>query len=61
MFCYIHRILSQLKHPHIVLYHESFFDADFEYLHIIQDYCDGGSMDDKIKAAAVVRSYSNTL
>ncbi|XP_053385180.1 serine/threonine-protein kinase Nek4-like isoform X2 [Mercenaria mercenaria] len=47
------KILSQLKHPHIVLYHESFFDSDFEYLHIIQDYCDGGNLDDKIKTAAV--------
>lgn len=47
------KILSQLKHPHIVLYHESFFDTDFEYLHIIQDYCDGGNLNDKIKTAAV--------
>ena len=48
------RILSQLKHPHIVSYHESFFDPDEEYLYIIQDYCDGGNMDDKIKEAARV-------
>lgn len=48
------RILAQLKHPHIVAFHESFFDEDYEFLNIIQDYCDGGNMDDKIKAAAAV-------
>lgn len=46
------KILSQLKHPHIVSYHESFFDPYEEFLYIIQDYCDGGNMDDKIKEAA---------
>ena len=48
------RILSQLKHPHIVSYHESFFDLEEEFLYIIQDYCDGGNMDDKIRDAARV-------
>ena len=59
-FCYfVHfRILSQLKHPHIVSYHESFFDPSEEYLYIIQDYCDGGNMDDKIKEAARVKCVS---
>ncbi|XP_052267888.1 uncharacterized protein LOC127869378 isoform X2 [Dreissena polymorpha] len=47
------KILAQLKHPHIVLYHESFFDVNFEFLSIIQDYCDGGNLDDKIKHAAM--------
>ena len=56
LYCqiYLSRILSQLKHPHIVSYHESFFDPEEEYLYIIQDYCDGGNMDDKIKEAARV-------
>ena len=30
------RILSQLKHPNIVTYHDSFFDEDDEYLYIVQ-------------------------
>jgi len=30
------RILSSLKHPHIVTFHESFFDADERVLCIIQ-------------------------
>lgn len=42
-------ILSNLKHPHIVSYHESFYDN--ECLYIVQDYCDGGSLDDKIQEA----------
>ena len=48
------RILAKLKHPHIVSYLESFFDEEDEYLSIIQDYCDGGTLDDRIKTAAVV-------
>ncbi|XP_052800386.1 uncharacterized protein LOC128231503 isoform X2 [Mya arenaria] len=55
------RILAQLKHPHIVSYHDSFFDEDFEYLNIIQDYCDGGNMDDKIKAAAMKSKHFEEL
>eukprot|EP00112_Aurelia_sp_Birch-Aquarium-sp1_P016335 Seg3695.3 transcript_id=Seg3695.3/GoldUCD/mRNA.D3Y31 product="Serine/threonine-protein kinase Nek1" protein_id=Seg3695.3/GoldUCD/D3Y31 len=45
------RILGQLKHPHIVLFQESFFDPDDEYLCILQDYCDGGTIYDKILEA----------
>jgi serine/threonine protein kinase len=68
------RILSGLKHPHIVMYHESFFDEDEVHLCIIQvyftelnwsvpsdmsnysiqDYCDGGTLDDRIKDASQV-------
>ncbi|XP_067949655.1 uncharacterized protein [Watersipora subatra] len=44
-------ILAKLKHPHIVVYHDSFFDTNTDqlhFMHIVQDYCDGGTMDDKI-------------
>lgn len=44
-------ILSKLKHPHIVAYHDSFFDEDQRYLCIVQDYCDGGTLDDRIRQA----------
>uniref|UniRef100_A0A8C3T6X4 non-specific serine/threonine protein kinase n=1 Tax=Chelydra serpentina TaxID=8475 RepID=A0A8C3T6X4_CHESE len=40
-------ILGKLKHPHIVTCHEHFFEE--EHMFIIQDYCDGGSLDDHIK------------
>lgn len=45
------RILSQLKHPHIVTFHDSFFEEqpDATFLCIVQDYCDGGSLDEKIE------------
>ncbi|XP_043912980.1 serine/threonine-protein kinase Nek4-like [Protopterus annectens] len=42
-------ILAKLKHPHIVTCHEYFFDPGDEYISIIQDYCDGGTLDDLIK------------
>uniref|UniRef100_A0A8C4WH60 non-specific serine/threonine protein kinase n=1 Tax=Gopherus evgoodei TaxID=1825980 RepID=A0A8C4WH60_9SAUR len=40
-------ILGKLKHPHIVTCYEHFFEE--EHMFIIQDYCDGGSLDDHIK------------
>ncbi|XP_075752690.1 serine/threonine-protein kinase Nek1-like isoform X1 [Pelodiscus sinensis] len=40
-------ILGKLTHPHIVSCHEHFFDK--EHMFIVQDYCDGGSLDDHIK------------
>lgn len=42
------KILSELKHPFIVAYQTSFFDKEMEHLLILQDYCDGGTLDDKI-------------
>ncbi|GFO34981.1 serine/threonine-protein kinase nek4-like [Plakobranchus ocellatus] len=45
-------ILSQLKHPHIVLFHECFLDPTREYVCLILDYCDGGSLADKIQEAS---------
>ncbi|XP_033752381.1 serine/threonine-protein kinase Nek4-like isoform X2 [Pecten maximus] len=49
-------ILSQLKHPHIVAYYDSFYEGD-DFLFIIQDFCDGGTMDDKIREAANKNKY----
>ncbi|XP_028399772.1 serine/threonine-protein kinase Nek1-like [Dendronephthya gigantea] len=42
------RILSKLKHPHIVTCNNFFFDDLEEHLYIVQDYCDGGNLQDKI-------------
>ncbi|XP_077978355.1 serine/threonine-protein kinase Nek1-like [Glandiceps talaboti] len=47
------KILSDLKHPHIVTYYESFFDAKELHLCIVQDYCDGGSLDERIHLASM--------
>lgn len=49
-------ILSQLKHPHIVAYYDSFYDGD-DFLYIIQDFCDGGTIDDKIREASNKSKY----
>ncbi|XP_063956878.1 uncharacterized protein LOC129263873 [Lytechinus pictus] len=47
------KILAQLRHPHIVTYHDSFFEEVPEsvYLCIAQDYCDGGNLDERIQTA----------
>ncbi|XP_041050759.1 NIMA-related kinase 12 [Carcharodon carcharias] len=42
-------ILTRLKHPHIVTCHEYFIDQE-EYVFIVQDYCDGGTLDDLIQS-----------
>jgi len=51
------RILGRLKHPHIVVLHDSFFDPKDEFLCIIQDYCDGGTIDDKVQEKKMENSY----
>ncbi|XP_059150606.1 serine/threonine-protein kinase Nek4-like [Physella acuta] len=45
-------ILSQLRHPHIILFHESFLDPTLDNVCIILDYCDGGNMSELIQQAA---------
>ncbi|MBN3319027.1 NEK4 kinase, partial [Atractosteus spatula] len=42
-------ILRKLRHPHIVMCHNHFFDSHDEYIYIVMDYCDGGTLDDRIK------------
>ncbi|XP_067903635.1 NIMA-related kinase 12 [Heterodontus francisci] len=42
-------ILTGLKHPHIVTCHEYFIEQE-EYVFIVQDYCDGGTLDDLIQS-----------
>ncbi|XP_076450085.1 uncharacterized protein LOC143286410 [Babylonia areolata] len=49
-------ILSGLKHPHIVAFHDSFVHDDQQHVCIIQDYCDGGTLADKIQEAANKKS-----
>ncbi|XP_069842099.1 uncharacterized protein [Dendropsophus ebraccatus] len=42
-------ILRKLVHPNIVVCHEYFCDPEDEHVFIVQDYCDGGTLDDHIK------------
>ncbi|XP_053329633.1 serine/threonine-protein kinase Nek1-like [Spea bombifrons] len=42
-------ILSKIVHPHVVTCHEYFCDLEDEHVFIVQDYCDGGTLDDHIK------------
>lgn len=44
-------ILAHLKHPHVVSLQESFFDSSDELLFIVQDFCDGGTLHDRIANA----------
>ena len=46
-------ILQKLIHPHIVTYHEAFFDRRHENLFIIQDFCGGGSLYERVKSFRV--------
>ncbi|XP_057298385.1 serine/threonine-protein kinase Nek5-like isoform X2 [Hydractinia symbiolongicarpus] len=50
------RLLSKLKHPHIVACQHFFFTRN-EYLSIVQDYCDGGTIYDKIYDAKKNKKY----
>ncbi|XP_061454490.1 serine/threonine-protein kinase Nek3-like [Rhineura floridana] len=45
-------ILRQLQHPHVVACHDHFFDVDDAHVFIVQDYCDGGSLDEHIRTRA---------
>ncbi|XP_018419753.1 PREDICTED: serine/threonine-protein kinase Nek6-like [Nanorana parkeri] len=42
-------IMGKLIHPNVVVCHEYFCDLEDEYVFIVQDYCDGGTLDDHIK------------
>ncbi|KAJ8282101.1 hypothetical protein COCON_G00046200 [Conger conger] len=42
-------ILRKLKHPHIVACSNNFFDPHNEFIYIVMDYCDGGTLDDRVK------------
>uniref|UniRef100_A0A8C3AXP5 non-specific serine/threonine protein kinase n=1 Tax=Cyclopterus lumpus TaxID=8103 RepID=A0A8C3AXP5_CYCLU len=41
-------ILSRLEHPHVVKCHEAFANTD-GFIYIVMSYCDGGTLDDKVK------------
>ena len=43
------KLLSQLRHPNIVSYRDSFQDAK-GFLHIVMNFCEGGDLYTKLKA-----------
>ncbi|KAG5852218.1 NIMA-related kinase 12 [Anguilla anguilla] len=42
-------ILRKLRHPHVVACSNNFFDSNDEFIYIVMDYCDGGTLDDRVK------------
>ncbi|KAM6426851.1 serine/threonine-protein kinase nekl-3-like [Liasis olivaceus] len=42
-------ILRQLQHPHVVACHDHFLDTEEAHVFIVQEYCDGGSLDQHIR------------
>jgi len=51
------QLLRRLKHPHIVACPYFFFDEKEEHFCIVQDYCDGGSLFDKVIDAQKQRKW----
>ncbi len=50
-------IMAEMKHPHIVTYHESFFEPNEKHLCIILDYCDGGTLEDRTREAQMKNTF----
>jgi len=42
------KLLSSLQHPHIVTCRSYFFDTEKEFFYIVQDFCDDGSIFDRV-------------
>lgn len=42
-------IVRRLKHPHIIKCIDAFVNSDDGFIFIVMDYCDGGTLDDKVK------------
>ncbi|GAA6226352.1 serine/threonine-protein kinase Nek4-like [Lates japonicus] len=42
-------IIRRLEHPHIVTCSDAFVNSDDGFIYIVMNYCDGGTLDDKVK------------
>lgn len=42
-------IIRRLKHPHIVKCSDAFVNSVDGFIYIVMNYCDGGTLDDKVK------------
>ena len=40
--------MSNINHPRILRHHENFFFGNQNYIAIVTDYCDGGSLEEKL-------------
>ncbi|XP_044062288.1 NIMA-related kinase 12 [Siniperca chuatsi] len=42
-------IIRRLQHPHIVKCSDAFVNSEDGFIYIVMNYCDGGTLDDKVK------------
>lgn len=42
-------IIRRLEHPHIVKCSDAFVNSNDGFIYIVMNYCDGGTLDDKVK------------
>lgn len=42
-------IIRRLRHPHIVKCSDAFVNSDDGFIYIVMNYCDGGTLDDRVK------------
>lgn len=42
-------IIRRLGHPHVVKCSDAFVNSDDGFIYIVMNYCDGGTLDDKVK------------
>lgn len=42
-------IIRRLQHPHIVKCSDAFVNSDDGFIYIVMNYCDGGTLDDRVK------------
>lgn len=42
-------IIRSLEHPHIVKCSDAFVNSDDGFIYIVMSYCDGGTLDDRVK------------
>lgn len=42
-------IIKRLVHPHVVKCSEAFVNSDDGFVYIVMSYCDGGTLDDRVK------------
>ncbi|KAM3612826.1 uncharacterized protein V6R79_015275 [Siganus canaliculatus] len=42
-------IIRRLRHPHIVMCSDAFVNRDDGFIYIVMSYCDGGTLDDRVR------------
>ncbi|XP_046869940.1 NIMA-related kinase 12 [Hypomesus transpacificus] len=54
-------IIRRLKHPHIVKFKEAFLNSKDDCIYIVMDYCDGGTLDDKVKERSTDHYFTENI